>query len=183
MIATTLRTMTGTTAGTSGASEAAESSMAGSRRADAECFAQMSTKFFDQLKATQLCKDRFLVYVQAMFKQQTCANDRANAEERRVNSQLFKEMTATFMRDLKVGLREETSHHEKAYASLEIQFELQKELKIHQAQAMEINEQLGAFQDRVLATNMRFAKLLTQGPVPDHDNVQAHPSMVSTEAI
>jgi hypothetical protein len=97
--------------------------MAGSRRADAEYFAHMSTQFFDKLKATQLCKDRFLIYIQSMFKQQTCAYDRANAEERRVNSQLFKEMTATFMTDLKISLREETSLHDEAHASLEMQLD------------------------------------------------------------
>jgi hypothetical protein len=58
-----------------------------------------------------------------MFKQQTCAYDYANAEERRVNSQLLKEITATFIRDLKIGLREETSLHEKAHASLEMHLE------------------------------------------------------------
>jgi hypothetical protein len=157
--------------------------MAGSRRADAECFAQMSTQFFDQLNAAQLCKDCFLNYAQAMFKQQTCANDRANAEERRVNSQLFKEMTASFMTDLKIGLREETSLHKKAHASLERQFELQKELKVYQSQAMEINEQLEAFQDRALASNTHFAELLTRGPVPNLDKVQDHSSMVSTKVV
>jgi hypothetical protein len=64
-----------------------------------------------------------------------------------------------------------------------MQLELQKELNIYQAQAMEINEQLEAFQDRALVTNTRLAQFLTRGPVPDHNNVQAHPSMVSTEAV
>jgi hypothetical protein len=80
-------------------------------------------------------------------------------------------MTASFMRDLKIGLMEETSLHEKAHASLEMQLELQRELKIYQAQAMEINEQLGSFQDSALATNTRVAELLTRGLVPDHNNV------------
>jgi hypothetical protein len=35
------------------------------------------------------------------------------------------------MTDLKIGLREETFLHEKAHASLEMQLELQKELKVH----------------------------------------------------
>jgi hypothetical protein len=52
IILATLRIMPGTTAGTSGASEAAESSMAGSRRANAQCFAQMSSQFFNKLNAT-----------------------------------------------------------------------------------------------------------------------------------
>jgi hypothetical protein len=55
MISTTLRILLGTTAGPSGAPEAAESSMAGSRRPDAQCFAQMSSQFFDKLNAAQLC--------------------------------------------------------------------------------------------------------------------------------
>jgi hypothetical protein len=135
--------------------------MEGSRWADTKCFAQMSTHFFDQLVATQSCKDRFLVAMQAMLQYQSCAFDRAHAVERRVNSLLFKDMTASFMLELKNGLMEEISLHENAHASLEMQMELQKELKIYQAQAMEINEQLGAYQDIALATNTRFAQLLS----------------------
>jgi hypothetical protein len=80
MILTTLRTLTGTTAGTSGVQEAAQSPMEGSRRADTGCFAQMSTHFFDQLMATQSRKDRFLVAVQAMLQEQSCAYDVAHDE-------------------------------------------------------------------------------------------------------
>jgi hypothetical protein len=143
----------------------------------------MSTHFFDQLKSTQLCKDSFLVYVQAMLKQQSCAYDRAHVEERRLNSQLFKDMTASFLLELKMGLRGEASLHEKARASLEMQLELQRELKIYQAQAMEINEQLGSYQDRALAKNMCFAKLLSRGTLPNHPNVQASHPEVSTDAV
>jgi ribosomal protein L16 Arg81 hydroxylase len=153
MISTMLRILLGTTARTCGASEAAESSMVGSRRADAKCLAQMSSQFFDKLNATQLFKDRFLNYVQATFKQETCANDRATAEKRKVNSHLFKDMTTSFMTEFKIGLRKETSLHEKAPASQEMQLERQKDLKIYQAQAMEINEQLRAFQNCASANN------------------------------
>jgi hypothetical protein len=45
ILPTTLHIMTGSTAGPSGSSGAAESTTASSRRADAECFAQMSNKF------------------------------------------------------------------------------------------------------------------------------------------
>jgi hypothetical protein len=92
-------------------------------------------------------------------------------------------MTANFMLELKIGLRGETSLHEKANASLEMQLEFQRELKIYQAQAIEINEQLGAYPDRALATNTRLAQLLSQGPLPGHTNVQARHPEVSTEAV
>jgi hypothetical protein len=157
--------------------------MAGSRQAGAQCFAQMSSQFFDKLNATQLCKDRFLNYVQAMFKQETRANDRANAKERKVNSQISKDMTTSFMAEFKIDLREETYLHEKAHASLEMQLELPKELKTYQAQAMEINEQLGAFQNCASAKNTRLAELLTRRSVQDPNNVQDPSSMVSTEAV
>jgi hypothetical protein len=183
IISTTLRTLTGTTAGTSGVQEAAQSPMEGSRRADAECFAQMSTHFFVQMMATQSCKYRFLVAVQAMLQQQSCAYDRVHAEERRVNSPLFKDMIASFMLELKNGLTEKTSLHENAHASLEMQLELQKELKIYQAQVMEINELLGAYQDRAITTNTRFGQLLSQGPLHDQNNVQANHPGVSTETV
>jgi hypothetical protein len=129
-----------------------------------------------------LCKDRFLNYIQASFKQPTCANDRANTKERKVNSQLFKDMTASFMTDFKIGLREETSLHKKI-ASLEVQLELQRELRIYQAQAMEINEQLGAFQDYALTNHTRLAELVTRCLVPTSNNVQDPSSMVSTDDV
>jgi hypothetical protein len=118
-----------------------------------------------------------------MLRQQFCVYDRAHAKERRVNSQFFKDMTASFMLDFKIGLRVETSLHEQAHASLEMQLKLQRELKIYQAQAMEMNMQLGAYQDRSLATNTHLAQLLTRGPIPDHNDVHSPPSMVSTKVV
>jgi hypothetical protein len=48
MISTTLGTLTGTTAGTSGTHGGTQAPVEGSRRADAQLFAQMSTHFFDR---------------------------------------------------------------------------------------------------------------------------------------
>jgi hypothetical protein len=61
-------------------------------------------------------------------------------------------MTTSLLLELKIGMMEITILQERAHADLDIQLELQKELKTYQAQAWEINKQLGAFQDRALAT-------------------------------
>jgi hypothetical protein len=61
--------------------------------------------------------------------------------------------------------------------------ELQKYLETYQAQALEINEQLGAFQDRSLATNTHLTQLLSRGPLLEHNNVQADHQGVSTKAV
>jgi hypothetical protein len=139
-ILTTLRTLTGTKAGASGAHEDGQAPVEGSRRADAHLFAEMSNQFFDQLMATQSRKDRFLVTVQTMLQQPSRDYDRAHAEKRRINSLLFKESTASLLLELKIGITEITTLQEWAHADLDMQLELQKELKTYQAQALEINK-------------------------------------------
>jgi hypothetical protein len=62
-------------------------------------------------------------------------------------------MTTSFMTEFKIGFREKTYLHEKVHSSQEMQLERQKDLKIYQAQAMEINEQLRAFQNCASANN------------------------------
>jgi plasmid maintenance system antidote protein VapI len=47
---------------------------------------------------------------------------------------------------------------------------------------MEIKEQLGAYKDRALLTNTRLAQLI-RGPQPNLNDVQAHPSLVSTLVV
>jgi Mlc titration factor MtfA (ptsG expression regulator) len=91
-ISSTLRIMNGSTAGPSGLSGASETITASSRRADAECFAQMSNQFFDKLNSTHMSETSLLENIQATFQRQNCENVLANERERRLNSQLFKDM-------------------------------------------------------------------------------------------
>jgi ribosomal protein S15P/S13E len=44
------------------------------------------------------------------------------------------------------------------------------ELKAYQAEAVEINDQLGAFQDRALTTNTQLALLLSRGALLKYHN-------------
>jgi hypothetical protein len=48
--------------------------------------------------------------------------------------------------------------------------DLQTELKTYQAQAVEINGQLGEFQDRALTTNTQLAQLLSRGALLEYHN-------------
>jgi hypothetical protein len=141
----------------------------------------MSKPFFDKLNAAQLCKDNYLDKVIATLKQQTCENERANGEERKANFELFKDMTDSFMADFKIGLRKEISPLREANASLEVQLELMKELRIYQAQAIELNVELGAFQDFAVKNTTKVADLVMRGLTTTA--LQDPSIMVSTESV
>jgi hypothetical protein len=56
-----------------------------------------------------------------------------------------------------------------------------KELRIYQAQAIEVNEQMGAFQDHAVKNHTSIADLVTRGlSIP---SIQDPSSMVSTEFV
>jgi hypothetical protein len=92
-------------------------------------------------------------------------------------------MTASLLLELKIGMTEITTLQERAHADLDMQLELQRELKTYPAQALEINKQLGALQDRALATNTHLTQLLPRGPLLERNNIQADHPGVSTETV
>jgi hypothetical protein len=85
------------------------------------------------------------------------------------------------MEDFKICIREELSPHQEAKASLEVQLEIMKELRIYQAQAMELYAELGSFQDIALKNTTKVADLIIRGL--STSALQDPSSPVSTKAI
>jgi hypothetical protein len=120
-ISSTLRIINGLTAGPSGLSGASKTTTAASRRTDAECFAQMSNQFFDKLSSTHMSETSLLENIQATFQSQNCENVLANKRERCLNSQLFKDMAQSFIKDSKDYMRKEVNQSTEEKSSLKVQ--------------------------------------------------------------
>jgi F420-0:gamma-glutamyl ligase-like protein len=90
-------------------------------------------------------------------------------------------MAQSFIKDSKDYMRKEVTPNSEEKTSLEVQVELMKELRKYQAQAIDLTDALGTFQEITLKNTTKVANLIIFGL--ETKTAQDSSTSVSTEAI